>query len=251
MPAPRPEALHDLKDFAGFLEQLDAAGIEFAVIGGCAVGAYAHLNDETVLSGDLDIFVTGHALGQLLQWAPRHGIEVHKRPQPRSVPVAVLYWDGKEINALTASSGLPEPEIVVRTAREFRLREHGDFAIPVADPFDLLVNKLAVARDKDLPHIEVLKRFLEEEVVMDFDEEVGRKRLRAARRYLDALERQTLPAELAERLIPLARLPSDHRFLISTVPTEHQARRVLERVRGDSALHDELREILGSRSFDV
>ena len=50
MPSVPAKAAHDLTDFAEFLEQLDAEGFEFAVIGGMAVSAYAHLMGEELRS---------------------------------------------------------------------------------------------------------------------------------------------------------------------------------------------------------
>ncbi len=49
------QAAHDLGDFARFLEQLSDEGFEYAVIGGCAVVAYASLIGEELFSADLDI----------------------------------------------------------------------------------------------------------------------------------------------------------------------------------------------------
>ncbi len=60
------------------------------MIGGQAVAAYATLLGEELLSVDLDILVSTETLGDLLQWAPRHGIRVVKRPRPRKIPVAFL-----------------------------------------------------------------------------------------------------------------------------------------------------------------
>lgn len=57
---------------------------------------------------------------------------------------------------------------MIRDAREIQLDQEGVLLVPVADPFDLLRNKLAVARDKDLVHLDILKRFLEEEAVYEF-----------------------------------------------------------------------------------
>jgi hypothetical protein len=79
------------------------------VIGGIAVGAYGRLNRETILSADLDVYTTIDTQIQVLDWAPRNGIKVAKRPQPRALPVAFLQWQGKEINVLTETKGLPPP----------------------------------------------------------------------------------------------------------------------------------------------
>lgn len=249
MPSVPAEAAHDLGDFAAILRQLSEAGFEFAVIDGCAVSGYARLLGTELKSVDLDLYVTPETLAELLEWAPRQGVRVVKRPRPRNIPVAVLEADGLEIDALTSSTGLPRPEVVARTARRFVLASHGGLEVPLADPFDLLENKLAVGRDKDRPHIEILRRFVEEEAVSAFaEEESPRARLEPARRLIEALGRETLPAALAERLIALARTPADHRFLVNRVPTEAQARRVLERV-AEEDLRSQLESILTRRRF--
>ncbi len=51
-----------------------------------------------------------------------------------------------EVNALTSSDGLRDPEVVVQTARDFTLSAHANLEVPIADPFELLANKLAVRR---------------------------------------------------------------------------------------------------------
>jgi hypothetical protein len=249
MPAVPPQAAHDLNDFAQFLRLLLEEGFEFSVIGGCAVGAYARLMGEELRSVDLDFLMTEDSLTELLAWAPAHGIRVVKRPRPRNIPVAFLETpDGKEVNALTASTGLPKPEIVHRTARRFVLSAHGGLEVPLADPFDLLANKLAVARDKDRPHVEILRRFVEAEAVEAFvREEDPRARLAPSRRLLDATGSSTLPEALAERLIGLAKTPADFRFLAGRVPTRKQAARLLESCA--ASIRPQLEPILASRRF--
>ncbi len=241
-----------LGEFAGFLRLLEEHGFEFAVIGGQAVAVYARLLGERVLSIDLDIYVTQKTLEELLRWAPRHGIRVVKRPQPRNIPVAFLEIDDLEINALTSSYGLKDPETVTQTARSFLLAAHSDLEVPIADPFELLANKLAVKRDKDLPHIEILRRFVEEESAAAFREETKpRARLAPARRLLGTLDAKVLPAGLADRLIELATTPVDYRFLIGRVPTREQTVRIMERIEErEEELSRELASILEVRRFD-
>ncbi len=248
----RAKTPHHLGDFADFLRQLIAEGFEFTVIGGMAVSSYARLLGDEVLSVDLDIYVTQQTLTELLDWAPYHDIRVVKRPQPRNIPVAFLEVAAKEVNALTAASNLAAPEVVARTARLFTLSAHGDLEVLLADPFDLLGNKLAVARDKDWPHIEILRRYVEEEAVLAFsEEEKPRARLAPARRLLEVLKRRSLPEPLADRLIELARTPVDYRFLINHVPTEEQARRVLgQNEHLDDKLVAQLEAIFGKRRFE-
>ncbi len=252
MPSVPAQTAHDLSDFASFLQRLHGEGLEYAVIGGCAVAAYADLMGEELYSVDLDIFVTEETLSELLAWAPRHGVRVVKRPRPRNIPVAFLEVDGKEINALTRSTALPEPQVVVRTARQIVLSAHGDLEVPVADPFDLLANKLAVGRDKDKPHIEILRRFVEEEAVQTFaGHDSPRLRLAPARRLLEVLGRDVLPEPLTDRLIAHARMAVDFRFLMGRAPTEEQARGLLARVEArERELQEQLEQILAHRRFE-
>jgi hypothetical protein len=165
-----------------------------------------------------------------------HGGVVHKRPQPRNMPVAFVEWQGKVVDVLTDVLGMPEPDVAIQTAREFVF---GDVSVLVADPFLLLANKLAVHRDKDLPHIEVLLRFITEEVVAEFqDADKPRDRIAPAKRLLRITGQRYLEPELALRLIPLARDPVDWRFLAHASP---DVQPVLDRAPVD--LVPELREI--------
>jgi hypothetical protein len=118
----------------------------------------------------------------------------------------------------------------------------------LADPFDLLRNKLAVNRPKDRPHLEILCRFVEEEVVEAFARESApRERIAPARRLLEATDARTLPERLAARLLPLGRLASDFRFLANNVPTEALAKDLL--ARAPPELVAELEAILRRRAL--
>lgn len=245
MPQEKAEALHDLKTYRGFLEQVEEAGYDFAVIGGCAVAVYAAQLEEAVFSADLDLIVTPATLPSMLEWARRRSsIRIEELPQPRNIPVALLYWDDLEVNILTWSTGLPEANKVTELAREVEI---DGLVVPIADPFDLLANKLAVKRDKDLPHIEILERFVEAEIKATFESETShRHRLAPARRYLETFQLDRLPEELASELIGRAKYPSDWRFLASSVP-DSLRQTVLEKTTGDDDLRAEVSEILERR----
>ncbi|MSP59021.1 MAG: hypothetical protein EXR72_01550 [Myxococcales bacterium] len=222
------EKTHSLVDFGGFFELLTREGIESLVIGGCAVGAYAHLIGETVLSRDLDLFTDHSTLERIVDAARRDGARIRKLPRPRSIQVAVFDWREKEINVLTASVGLPGPATAARVAREFLLPGRCDLPILVADPFDLLANKLSVDRPKDRPHALVLRRFIEEEVVEAFVSAVDpRARIAPARRLLAATRARMLDEALSDRLLPLARTAPDFRFLMDCIPLARQAEALL------------------------
>lgn len=250
MPSSPGEKTHYLTDFAALLRALNDQGFPYVVIGGCAVGAYAELLGEKVPSVDLDLYTDPRTLETVLSWASQNGLKVLKRPQPRSPPVAVLDWQGLELNIVTDSFGLPDPSVALRVAHVFELSKHGGLEVMVADPLDLLRNKLAVNRPKDRPHIEILREFVEKEAVEAFEKETSpRARILPARQYLDVIGSRTLPEGLAARLMPLARTRVEFRFLLGTVPTEAEARAALERAR--TALEDtaDLEAILAARRF--
>lgn len=228
MPTPTTQDAPALEDYAEFLSAVDAAGVGFAVIGGAAVGLYARLLGEAIISSDLDLVVSERELPTLLQVTSGLGAIVEKLPQPRAVPVALLRWRGLEVNALTASEGLPPAERVVGAAREMFL-PGGRVSVPVADPLDLLQNKLAVARPKDMPHIALLRRFIDSEIVADFgDADLSpRGRLRTVRRYLEICQLATLPSDLFARLEAAAIDATARRFLAGHCATKAEAQLVL------------------------
>jgi hypothetical protein len=157
MSAETPKSASSVDDYVELFDALAGQGTEFVVIGGCAVGAYARTLGERVFSDDLDLLMTSRSLESVVADGSSIGLQVLKMPQPRAVPVAVLEWRGLEINLLTSSSGLPTPDVAARAAREFYLAGKADLAVLVADPFDLLRNKLAVNRPKDQPHLAILR----------------------------------------------------------------------------------------------
>ena len=224
MSATRPKKTLSLSDFADFLAALATEGVEVIVIGGCAVGAYANLIGESVFSGDLDVLVSRAAIESALDAATKAGAVIHKRPRPRSVPVAVLEWRGMEVNLLMAGAALAPAEVEAQLAREFHLPGLRGAPVLVVDPFQLLRDKVACGRPKDRPHIKILHRFLEEEAVHAFETETEpRRRLAAPRRYLDVLGQATLPGSLARRLIPIAKTGTDLRFLAHRAPSALRA----------------------------
>jgi len=233
MPPESQKAPSSIDDYVDLFDVLAELGIEFVVIGGCAVGAYARLLGEQVFSEDLDLLVAWRSLETVLADGGASGLHVQKMPQPRTVPVALVQWRGREINLLTGSSGLPPPDVAARAAREFHFGRGSGTAVLIADPFDLLRNKLAVNRPKDQPHIAILRRFLDEEAVKGLaEEEEPRARINAAERLLEVLGTQTLEEGLASRLVPLARTPADFRFLAHRSPA-HLVRELLARAPSD------------------
>ncbi|MEX1362737.1 MAG: hypothetical protein AB1Z98_06395 [Nannocystaceae bacterium] len=242
------QAPRDLSDYIELLRELDEQGLPYAVIGGMAVGAYARLRGQPIISADLDIVATEATLRELIDVAPEIHLEVISRPQPRAVPVAVMWWRGLEVNALTSSAGLPAAELVVRGAREFHVGEH-DVVIPIADPLDLLSNKLTVRRAKDIPHIEVLRDFVEDEIVVELGGGgTTRERLALIRRYLDVLGTEALPSDLALRLIDVVEDPRCARYLAGHVDDTVVAAKLIARLEESGSASD-VRRILSRRGL--
>src|SRR6476620_1059487 len=114
MPAETEKTPSSLDDYVDLFGVLAGLGIEFVVIGGCAVGAYARLLGEQVLSSDLDLLVTWRSLETVVADAGSLGSHVRKVPQPRRLSVALLEWRGREVNLLTGGSGLPPADVAAR-----------------------------------------------------------------------------------------------------------------------------------------
>ncbi|MEO1370222.1 MAG: hypothetical protein AAFX50_23820 [Acidobacteriota bacterium] len=232
------------------MEKLLDEGFEFVVIGGCAVSAYAALLEETSHTADLDILMSESTLERLLRTAADVRARVVKRPSPRNVPVALFDVEGLEVNVLTHSNGLPNPEHAVRLARIFSLQHYASLEVPIADPLDLLANKMALRRDKDRPHIAILKRFIETEILELFASETNaRRRLGPANRYLEVLGTQELPEHLGSSLIERAKHEVDFRFLAHRLPLTFalELRRALQS-SGSAELAKQVERILESRT---
>ncbi len=244
MPAEKKKSPYAVEDYSDFLSALSASGLEVLVIGGCAVGAYAALQGESVFSADLDIYTTLDTQIQILEWAPGNGVRVVQRPQPRSLSVAILEWRGKDVNVLTESKGLPQPAEAFQDARIFRLKERGNLTVLLVDPYDLLRCKLELNRPKDRPHQEVLRRFLEEEVLQAFRVETEpRDRIAPAQRLLEVLEARNLHEDLARSLLPHAKTASDFRFLLGRAPNEQFEEAVMLAVPRSLGIREELERI--------
>lgn len=83
------------------------------------------------------------------------------------------------------------------------------------------------------------------------DLDLPRARLAPARRLLGVLHSKVLPPALADRLLELADTPVDYRFLMGRVPTEVQAREILERMeKREAELYEQLAGIFEVRQFE-
>ena len=208
---------HDLTYFVPLLEQLGEAAIEYVVIGGCAVGLYAHLLGESLESSELELYVSGTAFEELSAWAEGSGLAVEKPRRPKGSHPTSWRWQGVAVHALTASPGLPPLGAALRSCREFSLE---DTALPVyvADPFDVLANELRRERGGDTDYAELVTRYLELEVREAFEAGPSpRERLGPAKRLIEVVGRPELPERLAVDLIGLADVPVLRRFLASRI----------------------------------
>ncbi len=249
MPSSEADRVHTIEDFADFLAGVAEEGCEAVVIGGIAVAAYARLMGEELYSVDVDLYTDKKNLSLITRWMSGNGGIVHKRPRVRNIPVAFIEWDGKEVNVLLGTNGLPSPDRVYEDARAFRLPQYPEIPILVADPYNLLANKLKVNRPKDRPHIDVLMRFIEAEAEEWFrTENDPRKRIQPGRKLLKVLETKILPETLAARLIPLARTVVDYRFLASHVPLREHADALRQRA-AETEWEQEVAAILAHRRF--
>src|SRR5688572_20869949 len=159
---------HDLKHFVPLLEQLGEAAIEYVVIGGCAVGLYAHLLGEAAPSTELELYVSNSALEELATWAEGAKLAVEKPRRGKGSRPGNWRWQGVAVHALTTSPGLPPIVAALRSCREFSLE---DTALPVyvADPFDVLANELRRQRGGDTDYAGFVTRYLELEVREAFE----------------------------------------------------------------------------------
>lgn len=165
------------------------------------------------------MYMTEAGLEKLLDASAQLVAAIEKRPRPGSLPVAVLRWRGVEINALTASGGLPPADVAMRSAREVTLETVPE-PVLIADAGDLLRNKLTINRPKDASHIDILRHFMEEEAVAAFlTERESRARIAPTERLLAVVGARTLQASLGARLVAVAREPSDFRFLAHRLPS--------------------------------
>lgn len=233
-----------LEAYAEFLRLLEETGIDYVIIGGFAVAAYARLLNVEVVSADLDLYVDEPTLEELAIRASELRAAVVKRPEPRALPVLVLNALGLEVNAFTSSPGLPAREVASRGARDFRVGAL-ELELPLAGPLDLLRNKLALGREKDVPHIAILRQFAEAELETHWATDAApRAKIAAAREYLGVLGLSTFPESLSGRLSPLSAPGPLNRFLVTALPVEEAKRLVADSNPVESA---ELSALLAAR----
>lgn len=142
-------------DFRDLLSALAAAGAEFLVVGAQAVGIHA----VPRATGDLDVWVGRHGNNPQRVWealrdfgAPLHQLSVDDLREPDLifqmgvVPV--------RIDVITSVAGLDFEQCWPRRITATYQGLH----IPVIGLDDLIANKRAVGRQRDLADVEILMR---------------------------------------------------------------------------------------------
>ncbi|MBV1858417.1 MAG: hypothetical protein KUG77_08390 [Nannocystaceae bacterium] len=212
-----------LKDFTEVLRWVDQHELDVTVIGGLAVGAFAASQGISLFSGDLDLLVTPQEQARFTRLAetdPR--VEVAKRVEPRSLRVLVLRWGELEVDVLTNSDGLPSPD-------DARARAWTVQGMQIADPVDLLCIKLSMMREKDVPHIAILREVCDGFAHSFFRSRNGRDAIEFLERWAQAERWETLPVELFESLLKISTdsSPAGRKYLARRAPSRAYADNVV------------------------
>ncbi len=142
------------EDFRDLLSALSAAGAEYLVVGAQAVGIHAIPR----ATGDLDVWVGFHAENATRVWnalgefgAPLHELSVEDLRKPNLIfQMGVVPL---RIDIITSVEGLTFEECWPRRISA----TYHDLEIPVIGLEDLIANKQAVGRKRDLADVEVLE----------------------------------------------------------------------------------------------
>lgn len=142
-------------DFREFLKSLVSADAEFMVIGGYAVAFHGFPRN----TGDLDIWVrpTAENASRVESAASEFGIPVTeggRRALRDANGMIRMGYPPLRIELLTGPSGVEWDACFGRVVR----MAVGDLSVPVIALEDLLVNKLAAGRPRDLLDVQELRR---------------------------------------------------------------------------------------------
>jgi hypothetical protein len=230
-----------LEDFDEVLEWIKENGFQVAIIGGMAVGAFLPTAASPVMSGDLDLLTTPEEQQRVLRCAVRTpGVVVKKRPQPRTLGVLVLQWGGLEVDVLTRSSGLKSTEEAIQRAWP------NIAPLPIADPVDLLGIKLAINREKDEPHIVILRDICRSLALTFFADKSGRDSFEFLERWRKQEEWNCLPPDLVSELcLVTAGDLAKVRYLLRLAPSKAAALVLVD--AAPAGAHAGLKKILSRR----
>lgn len=143
------------RDFVEILHELSAAGAEFLVVGAHALAAH----DRPRATGDLDIWVRASPDNAERVWAAlvRYGAPLHKLTQDDLSAPGITFQMGLppyRVDLLTEISGVTFDEAWPNRI----VNEFAGHAYPVIGREDLIRNKRATGRPKDLLDVIELER---------------------------------------------------------------------------------------------
>lgn len=141
-------------DFKERLAECVAAGVEFAIVGGYAVGFHARPR----ATKDLDLLVAGtpENLERLAAALERFGAPAQViRAAKTAGPEDVLYFGSPplRVDVMTRADGLDTAAVLGRTA----IAHLVGLDVPVISLDDLITNKRAAGRKQDLADVELLE----------------------------------------------------------------------------------------------
>jgi hypothetical protein len=142
-------------DFRDLLAEFVRSAVSFAIVGGYAVGHHA----KPRTTKDLDLLVAGSAenLARVAEALERFGAPRSVVDAARSMGEADVVYMGVEpvrVDMMRTADGIDTTAVL---ARVDRLRV-GDLDVPVLALDDLIANKRAAGRARDLVDVEFLER---------------------------------------------------------------------------------------------
>jgi hypothetical protein len=142
-------------DFSDMLRELSAAGADFLLVGGYAVGAWGHIR----ATKDLDIFVRPSSVNAPKVYAAlaRFGAPLHDLAVADLAEPGLVFQIGvppRRIDVITAIEGVTFDEACV----ERRILDVGAVRVPLIGLAALLKNKRSVGRPEDQRDVRELEK---------------------------------------------------------------------------------------------
>jgi predicted nucleotidyltransferase len=142
-------------DFRDLLAEFARAAVRFAVVGGYAVGHHA----KPRATKDLDLLVAGTEsnLARLADALDRFGAPRSVVDAARTMAPSDVVYMGVEpvrVDVMRTADGIDTEEVLARVERAVV----GDLEVPVIALDDLIANKRAAGRPRDVVDAELLER---------------------------------------------------------------------------------------------
>jgi predicted nucleotidyltransferase len=142
-------------DFRDLLAEFVRSGVRFVVVGGYAVGHHA----KPRATKDLDVLVSGSGdnLARVAEALDRFGAPASVVQAARQMGPTDIVYMGVEpvrVDVLRSADGVDTEQVIAR-AQTLTL---DDLAIPIIALDDLIANKRASGRARDLADVELLER---------------------------------------------------------------------------------------------